>query len=190
MLNIEICKDIDNQDMPISILYRDENKISKEPEDIKLAPTSVQNAVKEILNYVVARQNAKEVVHDKAIDFIKKKASAEEKQGLISLFPKLETGDMIVEGEEYDYKGTLYKAKKSTKFEGLNFETVELVGAPRVREYFRPDLDNTYDFGDVILFRDNKLYQSKIQNNSYTPTTYPEAWQEINSATEVKNDRN
>lgn len=38
---------------------------------------------------------------------------------------------------------------------------------------------DTYKVGDKILF-DGKIYKSKIDNNAYSPTAYPQGWEEVN----------
>lgn len=51
-----------------------------------------------------------------------------------------------------------------------------LNGTPK--EWIQPDSTNPYMKGDKVIFED-KTYESTIDNNIWSPTTYPAAWKEI-----------
>lgn len=53
---------------------------------------------------------------------------------------------------------------------------ISLDGTPK--DWVQPDSTNPYMKGDKIIFED-KTYESLIDNNTWSPSTYPAAWKEI-----------
>ena len=51
-----------------------------------------------------------------------------------------------------------------------------------IPEWEQPDSTNPYMTGDKVRF-EGKVYQSLIDNNVWSPTAYPQGWEEV---TEVK----
>ena len=49
-----------------------------------------------------------------------------------------------------------------------------------IPEWKQPDSTNPYMKGDKVSFN-SKVYESLIDNNIWSPATYPGGWQEINS---------
>ena len=47
-----------------------------------------------------------------------------------------------------------------------------------IPEWIQPDSTNAYMTGDKVIF-EGKTYESLIDNNIWTPTAYPQGWQEI-----------
>jgi len=47
-----------------------------------------------------------------------------------------------------------------------------------IPEWEQPDSTNAYMKGDKIIFED-KIYESLIDNNVWSPAVYPAGWKEI-----------
>lgn len=111
------------------------------------------------------------------------------------LFPKWQAGKEYVVGDRVLYLGTLYKIIQAhTSQYGwepditpslfaknliVKDDDGEQVGIP---EFEQPDSTNPYMKGDKVRF-EGKVYQSLIDNNVWSPTAYPQGWEEV---TEVK----
>ena len=49
---------------------------------------------------------------------------------------------------------------------------------PTIQEWVQPDATTAYMTGDKVIF-EGKTYESLIDNNIWSPTAYPQGWQEI-----------
>ena len=111
------------------------------------------------------------------------------------LFPKWQANIQYEVGYRVLYLGTLYKVIQAhTSQYGwepditpslfaknliVKDEDGEQVDIP---EWEQPDSTNPYMKGDKVRF-EGKVYQSLIDNNVWSPTAYPQGWEEV---TEVK----
>lgn len=108
------------------------------------------------------------------------------------MFPKWQADKEYVVGDRVLYLGVLYKVLQAhTSQEGwepdiapslfaknliVKDEEGEQVDIP---EWVQPDSTNPYMIGDKVIFR-GKVYQSVIDNNVWSPTDYPQGWEEVN----------
>ena len=108
------------------------------------------------------------------------------------MFPKWQEGKEYVVGDRVLYLGILYKVLQAhTSQQGwepdiapslfaknliVKDENGEQVDIP---EFEQPDSTNPYMTGDKVIF-EGKVYQSLIDNNVWSPSDYPQGWEEVN----------
>ncbi len=107
------------------------------------------------------------------------------------MFPKWQAGKEYVVGDRVLYLGLLYKVIQAhTSQVGwepditpslfaknliVKDENGEQVDTP---EWEQPDSTNPYMIGDRVMF-EGKVYESLIDNNVWSPSAYPQGWQEV-----------
>lgn len=100
----------------------------------------------------------------------------------------------------WDGNAVQYKKDDRVKFEGILYKCLQAhtsqvswdpISAPSlwakvlipdanvIPEWEQPDSTNPYMKGDQVMFND-KVYESLIDNNIWSPTAYPAGWKEIN----------
>lgn len=52
----------------------------------------------------------------------------------------------------------------------------EKVDGLEIYEWFEPDANNYYTLGQLVRFTDGKVYESKLEVNTWSPGDYPEGW--------------
>ena len=108
------------------------------------------------------------------------------------MFPKWQANKKYAVGDRVLYLGVLYKVLQAhTSQEGwepdiapslfaknliVKDENGEQVDIP---EWVQPDSTNPYMIGDKVIFG-GKVYRSVIDNNVWSPTDYPQGWEEVN----------
>ena len=108
------------------------------------------------------------------------------------MFPKWQVGKAYAVGERVLYLGVLYKVLQAHTSQAgwepdiapslfaknliVKDEEGEQVDIP---EWVQPDSTNPYMIGDKVIFG-GKVYQSVIDNNVWSPTDYPQGWEEVN----------
>ena len=108
------------------------------------------------------------------------------------MFPKWQAGKEYVVGDRVLYLGVLYKVLQAHTSQAgwepdiapslfaknliVKDEEGEQVDIP---EWVQPDSTNPYMIGDKVKFG-GKVYQSVIDNNVWSPTDYPQGWEEVN----------
>ena len=108
------------------------------------------------------------------------------------MFPKWQADKEYVVGDRVLYLGVLYKVLQTHTSQAgwepditpslfaknliVKDEDGEQVDIP---EWVQPDSTNPYMIGDKVMF-EGKVYQSLIDNNVWSPTAYPQGWQEVN----------
>ena len=108
------------------------------------------------------------------------------------MFPKWQEGKEYVVGDRVLYLGVLYKILQAHTSQAgwepdiapslfaknliVKDEEGEQVDIP---EWVQPDSTNPYMIGDRVIFG-GKVYQSVIDNNVWSPTDYPQGWEEVN----------
>ena len=108
------------------------------------------------------------------------------------LFPKWQVGKEYVVGDRVLYLGALYKVLQAHTSQAgwepdiapslfaknliVKDESGEQVDIP---DFVQPDSTNPYMTGDKVRF-EGKVYQSLIDNNVWSPTAYPQGWEEVN----------
>ena len=108
------------------------------------------------------------------------------------MFPKWQAGKEYAVGDRVLYLGVLYKVLQAHTSQAgwepdiapslfaknliVKDEEGEQVDIP---EWVQPDSTNPYMIGDKVIFG-GKVYQSVIDNNVWSPTDYPQGWEEVN----------
>ena len=108
------------------------------------------------------------------------------------MFPKWQVGKAYVVGDRVLYLGVLYKVLQAHTSQQswepdiapslfaknliVKDEQGEQVDIP---EWEQPDSTNPYMTGDKVRF-EGKVYQSLIDNNVWSPSDYPQGWEEVN----------
>ena len=108
------------------------------------------------------------------------------------MFPKWQEGKEYVVGDRVLYLGVLYKVLQAHTSQAgwepdiapslfaknliVKDENGEQVDIP---EFEQPDSTNPYMIGDKVIF-EGKVYQSLIDNNVWSPSDYPQGWEEVN----------
>ena len=108
------------------------------------------------------------------------------------MFPKWQEGKEYVVGDRVLYLGTLYKVLQAHTSQAgwepditpslfaknliIKDDSGEQVDIP---EFEQPDSTNPYMKGDKVKF-EGKVYQSLIDNNVWSPSAYPEGWEQVN----------
>ena len=106
------------------------------------------------------------------------------------MFPKWQSDKAYAVGERVLYLGVLYKVLQAHTSQAgwepdiapslfaknliVKDEEGEQVDIP---EWVQPDSTNPYMIGDKVIFG-GKVYQSVIDNNVWSPTDYPQGWEE------------
>lgn len=107
------------------------------------------------------------------------------------MFPKWQAGKEYAVGDRVLYLGVLYKVLQAHTSQAgwepdiapslfaknliVKDESGEQVGIP---EWVQPDSTNPYMTGDRVMF-EGKVYESLIDNNVWSPSSYPQGWQEV-----------
>ena len=107
------------------------------------------------------------------------------------MFPKWQAGKEYAVGDRVLYLGVLYKVLQAHTSQAgwepdiapslfaknliVKDEDGEQVDIP---EWVQPDSTNPYMTGDKVMF-EGKVYQSLIDNNVWSPSAYPQGWQEV-----------
>ena len=107
------------------------------------------------------------------------------------MFPKWQVDKEYVVGDRVLYLGTLYKVLQAHTSQAgwepditpslfaknliVKDENGEQVDIP---EFEQPDSTNPYMIGDKVMF-EGKVYQSLIDNNVWSPSAYPQGWEEV-----------
>ena len=108
------------------------------------------------------------------------------------MFPKWQVGKAYVVGDRVLYLGVLYKVLQAhTSQDGWQPDVAPSLFAKNlivkdeqgeqvdIPEWVQPDSTNPYMIGDKVMFG-GKVYQSVIDNNVWSPTDYPQGWEEVN----------
>lgn len=108
------------------------------------------------------------------------------------LFRKWDSNGVTYEaGQRLNYNGVLYKVLQPhtsqvdwTPDTTPSLYTKVLIPDENIiPEWVQPDSTNAYMTGDKVTF-EGKIYESLIDNNIWSPVSYPAGWQEIKFASE------
>lgn len=122
-----------------------------------------------------------------ALDFIKSKATDEEKLSLIDLFEQFKENYEYQKDDEFQYNGSIYKVLQNHTSQPNWLPTnapslyVDIMNKVVIAEFKQPTgSHDSYQAGDKILFN-GSVYFSIINNNTWSPEDYPQGWQkEVN----------
>ena len=108
------------------------------------------------------------------------------------MFPKWQVGKAYVVGDRVLYLGVLYKVLQAhTSQDGWQPDVAPSLFAKNlivkdeqgeqvdIPEWEQPDSTNPYMTGDKVRF-EGKVYRSLIDNNVWSPSDYPQGWEEVN----------
>ena len=131
---------------------------------------------------------AKEAIEVRdAIDTFLETIPDEEVESVKVLFPLWKVGVQYEINARVRFKENVYKVLQAHKSQEdwmpdvavslyapllINEETNEIL------EWVQPESTNPYMTGDKVIFEE-KIYESLIDNNTWSPADYPAGWQEI-----------
>ena len=111
----------------------------------------------------------------------------EEVESVKVLFPQWKVGTHYKMNTRIRFKENIYKIlQEHTSQEDWMPDIAVSLYAPllideetnEILEWVQPDSTNPYMIGDRIIFEE-KVYESLIDNNTWSPADYPAGWQEI-----------
>lgn len=132
--------------------------------------------------------DAKEAVEVRdAIDTFLATVPDEEVESVKVLFPQWKVGTNYEMNTRVRFKENVYKILQAhTSQEDWRPDVAVSLYAPllideetnEILEWVQPDSTNPYMIGDKVIFEE-KIYESLIDNNTWSPVAYPAGWQEI-----------
>ena len=132
--------------------------------------------------------DAKEAVEVRdAIDNFLETIPDEEVESVKVLFPHWKVGAQYEINARVRFKENIYKVLQAhTSQEDWMPDVAVSLYAPllideetnEILEWVQPDSTNPYMIGDKVIFEE-KVYESLIDNNTWSPADYPAGWQEI-----------
>lgn len=132
--------------------------------------------------------DAKEAIEVRdAIDTFLATVPDEEVESVKVLFPQWKVGTHYEMNTRVRFKENVYKILQAhTSQEDWMPDVAVSLYAPllideetnEILEWVQPDSTNPYMIGDRVIFEE-KIYESLIDNNTWSPVDYPAGWQEI-----------
>lgn len=132
--------------------------------------------------------DAKEAVEVRdAIDTFLETIPDEEVESVKVLFPHWKVGVQYETNARVRFADNIYKVLQAhTSQEDWMPDVAVSLYAPllideetnEILEWVQPDSTNPYMIGDRVIFEE-KVYESLIDNNTWSPAAYPAGWQEI-----------
>ena len=111
-----------------------------------------------------------------------------EKDKLISVYDAWKSGEVVSVGDIRRFEGVLYEVIQAhtTQADWIPTTTPALwklftpktteTGEEIIPDFKQPaGAHDAYKLGDKVMF-DGKIYESLIDNNSYSPSAYPQGW--------------
>ena len=113
--------------------------------------------------------------------------------GMIDLYESYEIGKSYQADDTFKYEGKLYKViQEHTSQENwipseLPALYLNLMPNNVIPEWVQPTGGHdSYKNGDKVIFND-KVYESIIDNNTWSPTDYPQGWKDLGGLDDYKN---
>lgn len=118
-------------------------------------------------------------------------ASLDDEQALetVELFPIWKADTVYTAGDRVRYNDVLYKVLQGhtsqadwTPYTAFSLFARVLIPDPEVIPVWeQPSAENAYMKGDKVYFptAEDDVYQSKIDNNVWSPADYPQGWQKL-----------
>jgi hypothetical protein len=108
--------------------------------------------------------------------------------GYAEYFPKWSADSVTYKtGDRVQYGGRLWKVSSDhtsqanwnpSDAHSLFAEILPGQSGTPIGEWKQPDASNTYSKGDKVTYK-GKTYESTIDNNAWSPESYPQGWKEI-----------
>lgn len=104
----------------------------------------------------------------------------------VNLFTNWKNNTYYEKDVRVNYNGVLYKCLQShtsqeawTPTDAPSLWAKVLIPDPNIiPEWEQPDSTNPYMKGDKVMFEE-KIYESTIDNNIWSPSAYPAGWKEV-----------
>ena len=101
----------------------------------------------------------------------------------VDLFPVWRENEQYIKDQRVKYEGILYKCLQAHTSQANWMPTaapslwakVLIPDENIIPEWEQPDSTNPYMKGDKVMFEGN-IYESAIDNNIWSPATYPAGW--------------
>ena len=123
---------------------------------------------------------------------IAKLFSSAEIQANIDSYPEYEVGKAYAPGDTFRYQGKLYITVQAHTSQAdwlpnalpALYTPIEVIGKATdgsdIKEFKQPTgAHDAYKKGDKVRYN-GKVYESLIDNNAYSPVSYPQGWKEVN----------
>lgn len=122
----------------------------------------------------------------KKIEYAVQSLPDEDALSVASLYPAWDPGTEYDVGHRVRYRETLYTCLTAhtaqetwTPTDAPSLWAKVLLLEPNgIPDWEQPDSTNPYMTGDKVRY-DGKVYESLIDNNVWSPSTYPAGWQEV-----------
>ncbi len=147
------------------------------------APEDVQLLLQQLYTYADAIKTPEEEAKEVLYDFVKTKATDEEKLEMVLAFPTWQINKSYAVGDELQCEGKLYRVIQAHVSQ-MNWgpETtpalfVEVAPPGVIPDWVQPTgAHDAYNIGDKVMF-EGQVYESLINANTWSPTAYPAGWQ-------------
>jgi len=104
----------------------------------------------------------------------------------VQLFPKWEPNIQYEKDDRVRYENILYRCLQShnsqeswTPLAAASLWAKVLIPDENIiPDWEQPDSTNAYQIGDKVRF-EGKIYENLIDNNVWSPATYPTSWREV-----------
>ena len=107
---------------------------------------------------------------------------------------KWNEGEAVVEGNARTYEGDVYRCIQPHTTQAdwtpdvtpalwVKLTPDEAEGKEIIR-WFEPTAEHNYSLGQLVVYTDDKIYESKLNDNIWSPTAYPTGWEFVRDATE------
>lgn len=156
----------------------------KPPHDFIDIPDELSEHVSTIIDYVSAIKSPDEVALDKAREYVKT-VPDEDKIALIEVFPLWKAGLKVIQGDEVQHLGKLYRCLQGhttqADWEPQLTPALWLTIVPEgvVADWAQPTgAHDAYNTGDVVLYN-GQQYRSLIDANVWSPVDYPAGWEVV-----------
>ena len=111
--------------------------------------------------------------------------SEDELLGMIDLYESYQVDKLYKVDDIFKYEGKLYKViQEHTSLENwvpseLPALYLSMMPENVIPEWVQPTMaENAYNIGDKVIY-EGKVYESLIDNNTWSPIDYKEGWKEI-----------
>ena len=151
--------------------------------------TEKENVI--VVNYEVkeiekTRQQLKQIDQLKCLKMFANTLTDEQALTIPLMYDDFEVGINYTVGERVLYNDILYKVLTDHTSQetwtpdvapSLFAKVLNETQGGSIPEWVQPDSTNAYMTGDKVMF-EGKTYESLIDNNIWSPTAYPQGWQE------------